>query len=310
MFIFGMKRVKKIKHMLKILALCLGVFAAMGIPVVNGGKRHMDTENMKILQTSNDPDKVCQAALEISGGENPEELKLLGELLGSGPFLSRLDSAEDYESPPETLNITGILETLGGNFSPEAKNVLVELTRNRVFLSHLSRVEMLILACAEIRPVPEPVMKFWTSQVDPGSSSCPLVVESLFTNATEQAMKLFETMMADPSYPLSDKDFWLLTYAVPHRDDLHFLEIAERVITADADRNMTLEWIRIIFDYKETWYPPIDMPKPPDPNKIEPMAKDKLMEVAEIALAVKDLPLDLRKAVETRTMLYGKQKEK
>ncbi len=310
MFVLKIKILKKIKQVLRIMGLCLGLIAVMGIPSVNGGKKDMDADNMMILQTSNDPDEVCRAALEISGKESPEALGLLGELLGDESFLGRLDSVKDYESPPETLNITGILETLGGNPSPEARKVLIGLTRNRVFLSRLARVEMLILACAEIRPVPEPVMEFWTGQIDPENSSSPLVVEALFTNATEPAMKLFETMVTDPSYPQSDKSFWLLTYAVPHRDDLHFLEVAERVIKTGTDPDMTFEWIRIIFDFKETWYPPINIPIPPNPNEIDPQAKDKLMEIAEIALAVKDLPLNLKQAVETRVMLYGEQKEK
>ena len=156
----------------------------------------MNQEDMTTLRNSQDPEVVCQAALQIANEHNPDGLQLLAQKLGNNEFLSILDSQQDYQSPPHTLNITGVLETLAENSAPQAKEVLVQLTQNPVFLSNLSRIEMLILACANIRPVPEPVLKFWTQQTGPESSSNPLVVEAIFTNGTESAMKLFESLMS------------------------------------------------------------------------------------------------------------------
>ncbi|MHC4862510.1 MAG: hypothetical protein ACYTEX_00395 [Planctomycetota bacterium] len=229
---------------------------------------------------------------------------MLGQKVGNNEFLSILDSEQDYQSPPHTLNITGVLETLSENPAPQAQEVLTQLTQDPVFLANLSRLEMLILACANLRPVPEPVLKFWTQQTDPESSSTPLVVEALFTNGTEPAMRLFENLMNNPSYPDSDKTFWLRRYAVPHRDDLYFLEAAERAVQGSAEKQTKFEWIRVIFDYRGTWYPPRNIPTPPDPMNIQPNAKVKLQAIGNNALALSDLPEDLKTAVESRLKMY------
>lgn len=266
----------------------------------------MNEEDMTTLRTNKDPEAVCQAALQISNENNPEGLRLLAQKLGNNEFLSILDSEKDYQSPPHTLNITGILETLAENSAPQAQEVLVELTQNPVFLSNLSRVEMLILACANLRPVPEPVLKFWTQQTGPENSSTPLVVEALFTNGTEAAMKLFENLMGNPSYSDADKIFWLRRYAVPHRDDLYFLEATERTIKGNIEQQTKFDWISVIFDYKGTWYPPRNIPTPPNPMNIQLQAKEKLLLIGNYALSLSDLPEDLKLAVESRLKMYNK----
>jgi len=264
----------------------------------------MNEEDMTTLRNSQDPDAVCQAALEIANGNNPDGLRLLAQKLGNNEFLSILDSEKDYLSSPHTLNITGVLETLAENPAPQAKELLTQLTQNPVFLANLSRLEMLILACANLRPVPEPVLKFWTQQTGPESSSTPLVVEALFTNGTEPAMKLFESLMNNPSYSDSDKTFWLRNYAVSHRDDLYFLEAADRAIQGNAEKQTKFEWIRIIFDYKAGWYPPRDIPVPPNPMLIQPQSKAKLLSIGNYALSLPDLTEDLKIAIELRLKMY------
>lgn len=266
----------------------------------------MNQEDMTTLRTSQDPDAVCQAALQIANENNPDGLQLLAQKLGNNEFLSVLDSEKDYLSSPDTLNVTGVLETLAENPATQAKEILIQLTQNPVFLTNLSRIEMLILACANLRPVPEPVLKFWTQQTGPESSSTPLVVEALFTNGTEPAMKLFESLMNNPSYSDSDKSFWLLMYAVPHRDDLYFLEAAERAIQGNAEKQTKFEWIRIIFDYKAGWYPPREIPTPPNSMNIQPPSKEKLLLIGNYVLSLSDLPEDLKIATESRLKMYNK----
>jgi hypothetical protein len=295
---------QKILQIIVLLLFCISIASCKDKP--NRRNEQMNEEDMTTLRTSQDPEAVCQAALQIANENNPDGLQLLGQKLGNNEFLSILDSEKDYQSPPHTLNITGILETLAENPAPQAQAVLTQLTQNPVFLANLSRIEMLILACASLRPIPEPVLKFWIQQAGPESSSTPLVVEALFTNGTEPAMKLFENLMNNPSYSDSDKTFWLRSYAVPHRDDQYFLEAAERAIQGNAENQTKFEWIRIIFDYKAGWYPPRDIPVPPDPMLIQPQSKEKLQLIGNYALSLSDLPEDLKIAVESRLKMYNK----
>jgi len=293
---------QKFLQIMVLLLFCIAIASCKNIS--NGRDKQMNQEDVTTLRNSQNPEAVCQAALQVANGNNPDGLLLLAQKLANNEFLSILDSEQDYQSPPDTLNITGVLETLAENPVPQAQEVLVQLTQNPVFLSNLSRVEMLILACANIRPVPEPVLKFWTRQTSPESSSTPLVVEALFINGTEPAMKLFESMMNNPSYSDSDKTFWLRRYAVPHRDDLYFLEAAERAIQGNAEKQTKFEWIRTIFDYKAGWYPPRNIPTPPDPMKIQQQAKEKLRIIGNNALTLPDLPEDLKIVIERRLNMY------
>ncbi|MDX2448769.1 MAG: hypothetical protein QNK29_16375 [Desulfobacterales bacterium] len=270
----------------------------------------MINTDISTIRNSQDPDAVCQSALQIANDNDPEALQLLGQKLEDESFLSILDSKDDYQHPPRTLNITGTLETLGGNKSPEAREILIRLTQNSTFLAILSRVEMLILACADIRPAPESVIQFWTREAGHESSSTPLVVEALFINGTEPAMKLFEEMMADTSYPDFDKTFWLKRYAVPHRDDLYFLEAAGRAIKSDTPTPLLFDWVRIVFDYQANWYPPRNIPTPPNPMDIGQKEKEKLLETGEHALTLEGLPLDLKLAIEGRLSMYRSQEKK
>ena len=297
---------QKILQIIVFLLFCISIASCKDYS--NGRDKQMNEEDVTTLRTSQDPEAVCQAALEIANGNNPDGLRLLAQKLGNNEFLSMLDSEKDYQSPPHTLNITGILETLSENQTPQAHELLTQLTQNPVFLANLSRVEMLILACANLRPVPEPVLTFWTQQTGPENSSTPLVVESLFTNGTEPAMKLFESLMNNPSYSDSDKTFWLRRYAVPHRDDLYFLEAAERAIHGNTEKQRKFEWIRVIFDYKGTWYPPRNIPTPPDPMLIQPQSKEKIISLGNYALSLPDLPEDLKLAIETRLKMYQQNK--
>lgn len=276
----------------------------------HGRNPKMINADIRTLQNSQDPDAVCQSALQIANDNDSKALQLLGQKLEDENFLSLLDSQEDYQHPPRTLNITGILETLGENKSPGARDILVKLTQNSEFLTRLSRVEMLILACAGIRPVPEPVIQFWTREAGDDSSSTPLVVEALFINGTEPAMKLFEKMMTDTAYPDDDKTFWLKRYAVPHRDDLYFLEAAERAIKSDPPTRQLFDWVRIVFDYQASWYPPRNIPTPPNPMDIGPKEKEILLETGNHALTLEGLPLDLKLAIESRLALYPIQEKK
>jgi len=297
---------QKILQITVSLLFCISIASCKEIS--DGRDKQMNEEDITTLRTSQNPEALCQAALEIANGNNPDGLRLLAQKLGNNEFLSILDSEKDYQSSPYTLNVTGVLETLAENPAPPAKEILTQLTQNSVFLANLSRLEMLILVCANIRPVPEPVLKFWTQQTGPESSSTPLVVEALFTNGTEPAMKFFENLMNNPSYSDSDKIFWLRTYAVPHRDDLYFLEAAERAIRGNAENQTKFEWIRTIFDYKAGWYPPRDIPVPPDPLLIQPQSKEKLLSTGNNALSLPDLPEDLKFAIERRLKMYN-QKE-
>jgi hypothetical protein len=295
---------QKILQIIVLVLFCISIASCKDN--TNRRDEQMNEQDLTTLRNSQDPDAVCQAALQIANGNNPDGLRLLAQKLGNNEFLSILDSEQDYQSSPETLNVTGILETLAENPAPTAKELLTQLTQNPVFLANLSRVEMLILACASLRPVPEPVLKFWIQQTGPESSSTPLVVEALFTNGTEPAMKLFENLMNNPSYSDSDKTFWLRSYAVPHRDDLYFLQAAERAIQGNAEKQTKFEWIRTIFDYKAGWYPPRDIPTPPDPMLIQPQSKQKLLSIGNYALSLSDLPEDLKIAVESRLKMYNK----
>jgi hypothetical protein len=73
------------------------------------------------------------------------------------------------------------------------------------------------------------------------------------------------------------------------------------------DGMIKVELVRVIFDYSENWYPPRDMPTPPNPSAIEHDAKLALRSVANSALSLKALPDPLKAAVKKRLDFYAQQ---
>lgn len=266
---------------------------------------NMESDNGTQMKNDDAADVLGRKAMQLAGSSSPSDLSILAQYLSDETFLSRLDSDDDYESPPHTLRVTGVLLKLAHNPAPEAYDVLVGLTTSTVFQQRLSRTEMLILACAKIKPPRQEVLQFWNKNAQGESSSKPLVVQALFENDTPASMSMFEQMMQSPSNSNEEKTFWLKTYAVPRRDNLPFLQAAERMLGGSMDETLKIELVRVIFDYSANWYPPRNMPKPPNPEAIQPDAKIVLRSVGESALSMKKLSDSLRAAVERRLDFYA-----
>jgi hypothetical protein len=264
----------------------------------------MDSNDTAEMNIDDDANTLSEKALLLAGSADPADMNSLAQLLSDDDFLSKLDSDEDYQSSPHTLRVTGVLERLSNNSAPEAHTVLSNLTKSPVFGQRISRTEVLIVTCAKIRPPSQDVLQFWDAHAQGGSSK-PLVVGALFENNTPESMVLFEKLMLDSMHGDDEKIFWLKNYAVPHRDNLPFLQASERLLTRPIDSNMKIELIRVIFDYREDWYPPRDMPKPPDPMLIDPDARDVLQTLGEYALSLDELPENLGAAVKKRLSAYG-----
>ena len=259
----------------------------------------MQESALAVLQTSKDPKQLAEAAFALARSDQDADHDRLLEWLKSPQSLSRLDSEEAYAGVARRLRIARVLDALSSNPAPSAKNVLVALTEVPAFIGVPACAELLISACASVRPAPPPVIKFWDEHCQPDDGFTPLTIDALAANGSAPAMALFEKKMADPKHEDDDKIGWMRSSILVHRDDVLLLRSCARMLAGVLPAELRPELIEVLFDYRPMeWYTPAAVYTPPDRSQASPEARSELRKIGELAL--KSIPLTprQRKAIE------------
>jgi hypothetical protein len=176
--------------------------------------------------------------------------------------------------------------------------MLVALTQTPGFYKEPARADLLIDACAEVRPAPPEVIKFWDNHSQPDDGFTHITIEAVVENGSEPAISLLEKKMSDPKHEEEDKLHWMRSSILTHRNDLILLQACECILGASLSENLRISLVEVLFDYKPEWFPPSTVLKPPDRQKAIPQALAQLRKIGEFALNKMNLTKDLRKKVE------------
>lgn len=242
---------------------------------------------------------LATEALALARSVRPEDHSLLLQKLKSEEFLKKLDTEKAYRGPSNRLRLRQLLETLSKNTTPSARNTLVALTQTPNFYKEPARADLLITACAEIRPVPPEVIKFWDDHSKPDDGFTPLTIEAIVKNGSEPAIALLEKKMFDPKHDEEDKLDWMRSSILSHRNDFILLKGCERMLLGGLTENLRIALIEVLFDYRpQEWFPPSVVIKAPDRRQATREALDQLRTIGEFALNKMRLKEDLRKKVE------------
>ena len=265
----------------------------------------MAVDPTEVLQSSSDPDELVLAGLTLARAARPEGHAALSKHLQSQDFLSKLDTPEDYGDPGAKLRVGRIVEALSENQAPSAHEVLVTLTQVPVFHDDLARIDMLIRACAEVRPAPPEVVKFWDTYCQPLDGHTPVTIEALFDNSSEPALALFEKKMHDPKHGTGHKVGWLRDELIEHRNDQPVLECCERLLggplPGDPDEQQELRGVlvEVLFDFRpHEWYVGDHVPFPPPREEASEAALQQLRRIGQYALKNVELTDSQKKVVE------------
>lgn len=260
----------------------------------------MARDRSEVLRSSSDADELVMAALSFARGPSPEGHAVLQERLQTQDFLAKLDSEEEYRDTGSTLRVGRVLEALSENKAPSAHDVLVTLTKSAAFKSKVLRVDLLIDACAEVRPAPKEVVKFWDEHSQPRSGYTVRTVGAIVRNGTEPALALLEKKMADPEHTDDHKINWMRSRMLPYRNDLPLLESCERILKGKMPESLRPRLVEVLFDWRpEEWYGEHKVKTPPPREEMTAQARLKLLEIGEYALEEVELDDRQKHAVET-----------
>ena len=238
------------------------------------------------MQTSRNRRDLRNMARIYAASPEPADQTVLFRYLDSKDFLNRLNTEPEYlRYPARNLEVAGVIQTLMEHNSPAARATLVNLTQSEGFLSYDPLVELLIRALAADIPASPRTIAYWDQHSQPDAIYEDLVVEVIFINRSEPALKLFEQKMNNPRHTDEHKEFWLRAVLLPKRNDTLVLQAAERMIIG---RTVIDAWhegiLEALFDFNESWYLSCRKPRPPLRVLAPPESKEILKRIGKHVL--------------------------
>jgi hypothetical protein len=238
-----------------------------------------------VAATTKDTGALYKAALKAAASTDGAEHQALRSRLVTQPVLDLLDSLADYEKPPKTLNIAGVLKQLMDNRTPMADETLNALASNDHFTSILPRQHLMILAMVPVRPASKEAVDLWRRHSQPKAPYKHVAMDSMANNGTEPAMALFEEVMASPAHTHDNKIMWMRDPVLRHRDNPVVLLMCERLLTKTLAVEIRPHLVSALFEHREEWYLSCDPPEPPMLLTTPRDAKLTLRRIGEHALA-------------------------
>lgn len=259
----------------------------------------MSPSHREILWTSNDGKELMRAAQALAVSELAADRVDLLEALRSEDFLGRLDDREAYAGSASDLRLRKVLDALVEELDASRVAVLIGLTTDEVFLDDMSRVELLIEACAALRPSPPEVVDFWLRFSRDEECHFGSVVRAVLENGSEPALEVFRKNLLDPGHDVEDRCAFLYESVVPRRQDVELLRVCRSILESRSDDAIDVPLVEVLFDYRrEVWYLPHGAPMPPRRELLSEEAKQELLAIGAFAREQLQLTERLRSRID------------
>jgi hypothetical protein len=208
---------------------------------------------VEVLRTEQDPRRLVHAAQELAVSAQPQDQAALFQFLTASDLLRRLDDDQRYLADRRTLRVRRVLDRLRRN--PAGHSTLAALCADRSFLSHPSRIDLLIVACADVRPPPDTVLRLWNHFSQPDDGFGFLTIQALADNGTPPAINILRAKLLDPVHPDEDKVVWMRTAILAHRTDAPLLRGMQPLVQGGLPDPLRLALIEALVDWRpEEWY--------------------------------------------------------
>ncbi len=248
----------------------------------------MPNTPIETLRTSAEPNALKVAAQTLAASERPEDHAALKPFLADAKFLERLNTVREYQiNRPKRLRLWAVLDVLRRNKAPSAQRVLVDLTAEAPYNEDETpaRSDLLIQACARIRPAPAQVVAYWDKHCRPDDGHAPLTVETLLENSSAPALALLETKMADSGHEAGERISWMHESILPRRNDLPVLQSCRRMLGGSLPQSLRPALAETLFDYRPAeWFTPSKPVRCPPRQFMSGEARAELRAIGEMAL--------------------------
>jgi hypothetical protein len=191
--------------------------------------------------------------------------------------------------------------SLARNEAPSARDAFVSLTTDANYLADEERVIGLILASAEVRPPPPPLVRFWDKHSRREDGFLPTTIAALTDNASEPAVALLQRKLASSTFSADEKRAWMRGPILVHRNDLPLLRVCVHALTSGLEKELRPALVEALFDYRpEAWYRPSSSYSPPPLEQASTASRSELRRLAKLALETVALSGGQRAAVQRR----------
>lgn len=232
--------------------------------------------------------KITIEAIELAGSLDKVKHEQLRTLLTDEDYLQRLNTAQEYIMlSPEYLQLNFILEALSENPDRLGPETIDFLAGRPLYQEPGPRQTALLMTSGKITTAPTNIQQLWKDQLVPEADELNLTVEMLIANGSPEAIGIFENALLTHNY---DQDYviaWLQEHVLTHRHDLHLLESCKRLLELENwPGELKTVLVEVLFDYRpQDWYlMENEPPKPPDRDTLSPASRQKLIEIADLAL--------------------------
>ena len=256
----------------------------------------MNAVEQETVARATDPKALVHAAQVLATSDDPADHQALGAALGDEGFLARLDDDAAYEGRINRLRVGRVLRTLSKHLDPSRATLLVGLTSAPAFLAQDLRIDLLIKACASVRPSPPEVIAFWDAHCQPDDGFGNVTIAAAIENGSPPALALFVDKLLDPAFSDDDKLEWLRQEVLPHRQDVEVLRACREALARGLAPPLALALVQVIFDYRpDEWYRPATVRQAPEAATLTRAALAEMLGLARQAQG--QVALDQRTAL-------------
>ena len=250
----------------------------------------------EILESSRDQRELERVAVALAESSSDSDLALLEGYLRTGGFLRRLDTTTDPYV--KTKRFDNVVNRLGANPSPRAGSVLLALIQSPEVSADKVRVETLLRAAAQAKPMTEERIEVLRSV--PREIYLLSNLGLLFSNTSPPALDEAARMVVAKPPEIADGSVVDIMHLniVPHRTDVNLIRMAISLCQEPLSNVVRRGLFESFFDYNyDLWFEPMrNAPEPPPWRSAPPESWRAIIELARLAEQA-DIPAPLKQKV-------------
>ncbi len=217
---------------------------------VSGSAGDREPPPTAVLETSRDGAALERAGRSLAHSADPAHVAVLGSFLRRRELLDRLDSSETYLRDADNLRVGRIVELLPRSPSRAAAvSELARLGRDPVFAERLERIEVLLAAGADLRPLPSELVPVFRDHIVPDGGLTNLAVRLLAENGSRPALELLGEALLDSRHSPATRRAWLGNRCLPRRLDPGMIALGRELLAQCGEADFRRDAIDAWFDY-------------------------------------------------------------
>jgi hypothetical protein len=247
------------------------------------------------LDRESDPARLEASASMIAASNDSAAVADLARHLATGAFLNRLDPAAGRA--PGVAHLARVFRAMAANPSPATASLCITVAKAPDFMAVPARLNLALAALAEVRPASEAAAGLFRETGRSGylEVNGPLLAH----NASPRALKVLAELLSDESLDSEQRSSMAHWALLPNRTNPAVVAMSAGLIKGQVSDGVELAIAESLYDEQSRLWFGVDRgPSPPSWQSAPVAAKDGLKSLGARLLARRDLPPQLRAAIQ------------